>query len=1174
MTTPRVDIAYRVITGANDDLTVNYNGAGAVTATIAPGLYMTAAALATAIDSALTTAVGAASWTVSGASGTWSIGVAANSYTLSFPDYSLRDWLGFTGNKTAAATQTGDGPCPGIYVGEFPWSIEDIEVTWPIKRWSGRHQKGGAQKYGDSRNELTVQAHLGSSDVAQWRTVQAQLLKGIPCTMWLDSSEGTSWAWATPLGPFQGTLAQGEVSEAQLTKAEDLHTSAILKFAEFTDPAITITDFDSALAAPELGLRFYLYVQGIGHIFIDGESPRAQTGSLWTAPTSKSRSFTLKPYTLDTSGGVKDVGSVISRRSGEVSPGSMRITLAEDDDGTLLDIFAREKATGALTTVTANIEYDTAGTGAAIDVKSSADFDSAGLAYIGRETIYHPTKAATTLGTGGNLCTRDVFNDPNGTGTTYGDITFQKLENSHHGPRTITNYPSIWLGRWVSLRAFIVDPFGRALGTAYDGAYTAEVWRGIVKQPPRPAKDWQRWDLQCSEISAILDTQVGREPINAMLLRIPASAKYNVDPTGLSPDFSHYVSHYISGSNSTLRITIKEYTSWPDTIVAEAELNISIPEGNYSVSRLEETIEAGIVAALLASGLSGGLYVFVNQKFGGNGGYNHHWRLVMNGNSTYEYDITFHYSDFDSIGKILGYTSDMSSSNKGTGTYGEVSHEPSWTVYIDEGSTRIPFFYVESNGLLETAPAAGFARIGGDEDGEVVKYSSIEDKTSILEGLYQLVVEKRGAFGTKPKEHKVGLGADWTDDASKVLVEFINGFDEVHPFTAIMNLAVSTGESGHHTAYDTLLARTSPPLDPQHFDVTQWAIDQADAGEIPLTQFILSKPKKLSEMIAGWLAPFGRFIYSDRGSDGLYRIRIGKMEPPLRSETATAIGASNLEFDDPVTWKAGLSSVVNHIIIKPSWDVIKEEATDDRINQLQPDSITDYGTKQKITWTLTGLKTDVSTVAGVIALYSARVFARLSKPYLVLELSTGREGLSLRPGNIVSVTVDSVPNLEGGRGLAARKAVVLQASRVWEVPLRGGDTGAKVLVAIEHQVKTTTYSPAAYVSAYDSGTTTLTIDPALGLFATGDTAADHFEAGDKITMWNLGDASTRDALTISTVTGNTIVLTGGLTNASYVSGETVIEAQAYTAVVAAQKLHAFIADTTPDLDGDEPDVYV
>ena len=445
-----------------------------------------------------------------------------------------------------------------------------------------------------------------------------------------------------------------------------------------------------------------------------------------------------------------------------------------------------------------------------------------------------------------------------------------------------------------------------------------------------------------------------------------------------------------------------------------------------------------------------------------------------------------------------------------------------------------------------------------------------------MEGLYQLVVESRGHFNTKAKVHSVAVGDSAPADADELKVEFVNAWDGVHPFTAIIELAVSTGQSAHHTSYDRLLGRTSPPLDPAHIDTDQFAEMESDFWWVPRLKWVMSKPKKLSELVSGWLAPFGCFIYSDRGGDGLYRIKIGQMLPPLRSSSSTAVGSGELRFDDPAGWRGGLNRVVNHIEVRPGYDPLKEENTDDLITQLQPDSIVDYGTKQKVTWKLVGMGTDTLTVAPLLAEAASNIFARLANPYLVLELRTSRAGLTISPGDTVSVTLDGLPTMEGDRGLSARTAVVLQVQRKWEAPVGGGDIGALVLVAIEHQVKTTTYSPSAYLDSYTGGTKTATVDTSAGFFATGETAADHFSAGDKVVVWNLGDASTRDSLTIDSVSGNSVVFTTTWTNASYVANETMMCFDDYTAVQTSQKVHAFIADgsTPPDLDGDDADVYV
>ena len=1180
---PRIDIAYRVYgISAHRRFQVDWGNpavSGSPTSvSLDAGLYMSAAELASEIQTQLSAAIATPTWTVTNdADGRFSISVDAGVFTITSLSHSLRDWLGWDADiATPTASSTADNLCAGVFVGAFPWGNDAVGWRYSRKVWNGHHQRAGALKLAKVRT-WEVDATIARGDIAQWRNVGKLLARGMPATWYRNDTDTAAWAWDNFDGKLHVVLESDALNESQLSELVNDNVLRVpLKFTEFTDPAVAaVSNFETGIVAPELGLRFYAYIQGIGRIFIDGESFIGQNSSAWSAPTDKaSQSYTLTPYTLDTSGGIRDVGSEISRRSGEVSPGSITLTLSEDRSGTLLDLFATEKADGLAANLEDDLDYDTAGTGSVLTVDTTTGWPSSGLAYLGRETIYYPATAATTIGTAGSKATRDLFNDINDTGTTYGDVEYLHNTNRPQGPRVVYDFPRSWAGRWCSVWATLVDPFGRALGAGYKGSTCSEIYRGRISEEPRPSDDWQRWTLPADEISAVLDTEVGREPILGTLLRVPGNAKQNQEAAALTPGESLppevVETFYLDEANANVFLEVEQYvdTSYPDTVDKVVSFEIGLTSGVYTYNALRDhisdSVESAVSSAVTAGDLTQafGLMIYDDRSL-----------ALSKTGSGYTTVIRFKFAE--SVFQLIGYPSSGTDvavignpaipTNSFDYLYPTYNASP---VFVSETSLEIPFFLSEDAGInADTVPSSGFARIGGDE-GEIVKFSSVTDLTGTIPGLYQLNIETRGAFGTLAKSYTTEWNNDWTYSAGAVGVEFGNAFEDVHPLDAILQLAVSTGEASHHSSFDTLLRRTSPPLNPDHFDLDQIAQAKADLDMPPVRMF-MTKPRKLSELVAGWLAPFGRFLYSTR-DEGLYRIRVGQILPPLESEASTVIDSGAVTFYDPARWQSGLSRVVNQIEIQPTWNVLKEELTDDRVTLEQADSVQDYGRKGKLSWKMIGLSTTALEIAAQSISWANRIFNRLSRPYLVLELSTGRAGLSVRPGDIIDLTLAGVPALDGTRGMSARRAMVLQASYTWETPIESGSsTGATLVVAIEHTERFSTYSPSAYVTGYAAGGPSITIDPTAGLFPSGDKASDHFDAGDKIVVWNPGDYSTRDSLDIVSVVNNVITLSGTLTNASLVTGNTIIEPAAYGTATAEQKKHAFVADssTVPELSG-------
>jgi hypothetical protein len=652
------------------------------------------------------------------------------------------------------------------------------------------------------------------------------------------------------------------------------------------------------------------------------------------------------------------------------------------------------------------------------------------------------------------------------------------------------------------------------------------------------------------------------------LLRVPGNQKQNADSSAFSEQpLDVLPMFYVDDSSSRIELEITEWAvaDYPDTSSADVTVTATLSTGIYTEQGMLDEVNSKLQAALDAASLTQGIqaWFYLSNTGPADGRYVLQLQPAVNP-ATHTHQVVVNFGADDSALPLLGYPSSGTQfvivGNGGTvaSQYLYPEH-PATSVFIGKNALQIPFFYAETGAEQDTAPASGFAKIGGD-DGEIIKYGSITDLTATVEGLYRLNVTARGAMGTAPREFFTEYSSDWTLATGDISVQFSTAIEDEHPLDAILKLATSTG-SGHHGTYDTLIGRTAPPLNPDHFDLTQFA-QARDQWPAPAVTMYMSKPRRLTDLASSWLAPFGRFLYATR-RDGLYRIQVGEMKPALLSEQSATIDANATEFFDPARFKGGLSRVVNQIEVSPTWDPMAEKFTEDRIVSEHADSVQDYGRKGRIEWRLTGFRMSVQDAAVHVRNWAQRVFQRLARPYLVLEVTTGRRGLTVRPGDQVAVTVSGIPALDGTRGLQNRRAVVLQSSYTWETPIDGdGSTGARLVLAIEPEQKLSTYSPAGYVSAYDAGTPSVTVDPSAGLFASGETAADHFETGDKVIVFNGGNVATRDALTIVSVSGNVITLSATLSNATLVAGNTFIAADDWSIATTEQRNHAHIADAS------------
>ena len=924
--------------------------------------------------------------------------------------------------------------------------------------------------------------------------------------------------------------------------------------------------FATEIVKPDAHLRFYVLIQGIPYVFLDGLTPVGPTGAAWAAPSQGGRSYTLQAHGLDVSGGIKDVGPEISRRTGEVSPSRMSIVLQEDRAATLLGIMAREKSGGVTADVTASFGYATGGGPTVMTVQSTAAFAAAGLLYFGRETIYHSGKTGTTF-TG---LTRSLFElEATAGGTRYGDTKY--VSNADlpigQGFSTVSEYPSVWHGRWVSLRAFVVDAEGRALGTAFGGTDSREIWRGSIRGNPRPMDDWHRWQIDCTSLEALLQTDVGPREIKGQLAKIPGGWKANqagkvaTDADG-KPIFDAESSGgtmLVTADVSRFVVEIVEYSSeanYPGTAAAKYSLDFAAASlGVHHRSSLRASLNALTEAALVAAGISN---LILHWSWWSSSG---RWVLQPDSQASYVYALRISWEAEGSIGPLLGFSG--VSTTKATGATGAVSAATqAWSIYIGAAATEIPLWFTEVEGLTPSTAGlpdglatAGFAKIGGKEIVEYTGLSAIS--TTKAKGLYKLTGCSRGSMGTTAAIHAVTLAADYTSDAEDVSIEFGVGFDGVDPLTAILQLAVSTGETAHHTAYDALGYGVSPPLNPLHFDTDQIAaLSAALTGQQKALRLFVSKPHRLSELAGKWLAPFGMHLVARVTSAGAYRIQVGEVLPPLESEASTAIGTAQIDRSDPARWDDGTDRIVNQIVVKYRWDVLTEAVTDDKVTVNAFDSQREYGVRGRLTWELVGYQLDALSGQATAHGWAMEAVSRFARPYDRFVVRVGRTGWLVRPGDSVSLTLPGVPTTSGARGLTSELAVVLQVThRYWSGSESTEGTGSDLMVILEPHGRQSTYSPSGKVASKAGSTITL---EANAFTSPGwSTDAAHFDAGDVIVVFTRGDVSTRETKTILGIAGNVLTLNSAVTLT--VGANTYIVAEDYVAAQSSQRAHVHLA---------------
>jgi hypothetical protein len=819
-------------------------------------------------------------------------------------------------------------------------------------------------------------------------------------------------------------------------------------------------------------------------------------------------------------------------------------------------------STGNIATLQADVDYDAAGA-TTLTVDSTAGWASSGLVHLGRETMTYGVKGGTTL----SSITRGAYDfEPAGTTDSYGDCRYRHDNTIMKGPRVVSDFIRVWYGRWVSLRCHLVDQDGIALDSAFAGDYSREVWRGIIRGEPLPVGSWSQWALECESIDGILSTKVGPESRKGMLLRVPGSYAANTEGAAGDDDLAtgaagHF---YIDDASNKLTVDLIEYTSagnYPDTSNSDIQLTFTLTNGLYAVGALREHINALLEAGITGAGSTWGVAganANLSISLGQLKPSQNVWSLNAHAWSSHVYDVKIRFSDENSVGKILGFTSDLVA--KADSTHNWDSPMPAVSAYTSATAMVIPFFYREVEGQNPTsAPSAGYALIG---EQEIVEYGSITELDDVTDGLWQLDIVKRGALGTVPEEHIIPAWWWSSDKADDIDVTFGVGFDAASPVDVILQLATSTGEGGHGN-WDALADMISPPLNPLHFDTDAMeSVSDQLVGEQGKVTLFMSKPTGLAEFAADMLGPYGMHLLARPTTGGLYRITIDELLPALESESVATVDSSDLDWSDPATLQNGQDRIVSGITVHYRWDVRAEEATDDVALILHHDIRHDYGEANTIEWTLVGRQYTVEQViSGEVRSWAQTVFRRHGRPYRVLQLEMSRrDGWLISSGDVIKLSLPDFPAPTGARGVTNRYARVLQVAYTYQ-PAEGSVSraGASVVAVLEPYERTSTYSPAAKVSAYNAGGPTITL--ADNQYTSNGLDSDHFDNGDVVQIFNRGIRGTYDERTLSAKSTSTFTLSGALSSVTW-GATTVMVPAAYADCQTSQKTHAFVADNS------------
>lgn len=905
---------------------------------------------------------------------------------------------------------------------------------------------------------------------------------------------------------------------------------------------------------PDCGVRFWLQIQGIPYLFADGAILDAPT--TWDSTASIPDDAAVVPESvpvlacLDTRSGLIDSGSEITRSTGDVTPSSMKFVLRETEDDELLALFARHRADGLQVNLSDDVPYGDDGSPGyqTLPVDSTSGWTVGDHLYFGRETL----RVTTILSGPPRLqCSRNHY--------ALSGCQSRYLVDAERptSPRIVSNFPRVWVGRYVRLWAVPTRSDGYAFDENWYGSTAREVWRGVLNSDPRPGADWSSYELHCDSIESILRTEIGSESRKGSLLRVPGGLTQNVSgqvepPPGAPNPQAVY---WVDEDTNRIDVVVRKWADLAAYEAGDAPLDVWDYTGADAIEVYTGTLPQILTRAYVRQAFETelattirtdtGIDTFKLQQDGAG-----RWSFVAYDLSDY-YVVSINWDAEGSVGRLLGWSGVLDIPSNGHSVYSPDAAGNA--VFISRSAKRIPFFYEQSISSAASAPSEGFAIIGEDDEVEVVKYSSITTLFNDLEGLYILEGCQRGRFGTMPRDH-VAPQASADAGSDKVKVQFGVGWDDGTPFPeVILQLATSTGVEENNGDYDLLPDGIGARLSLEHFDpVAFMRLGERLAAWESRRPMLLVKGMKLSELIGAWMQPVGRFITAKTTADGTYRITIGEALPAIETAADTAITTREILLE-PAPRFGAAGRIINQIRAYYHWNPSKSEPTDTAyVDVLHDDSIAEYGVRNKLEWKLPGWTTDSATALAAVLDWSADVFRRYGRPFDVVTFDTDRSGQLLSPGDTITLTIPGFPSTRGTRG-ETTSAVVLQVERRYS----GDDIGCTLRVAIEAPERYGRYVPSARVLTWDGSTgVTLSEDE---FSVTGDADYAHFEAGDVVWVYeDEADVTTRVMRTIASITADAVVFTVALPLGFTAGASTLMTGYDYGSATTRQRTFAHV----------------
>lgn len=303
--------------------------------------------------------------------------------------------------------------------------------------------------------------------------------------------------------------------------------------------------------------------------------------------------------------------------------------------------------------------------------------------------------------------------------------------------------------------------------------------------------------------------------------------------------------------------------------------------------------------------------------------------------------------------------------------------------------------------------------------------------------------------------------------------------------------------------------RLVPMLQAGDWDSTEWQAAYADAPELAKRRRYTSfKAVKLRDLITPDLQLGGFYpSFTSSGALTIKRIRHAALTEVADFDITPG---QNLITDQGLpSWQKTAFGSLNTVTIQEGYDPIEDKWTGIPI---EVRDVAAFG-RDPLAKVLT-IKPkslflgDTVLLSDAVDECAARVLGTYGAPYAIVGCTLNLSAFLLAPGSVVSLSTGLLPDSSGVRGAAGgmERAKAILVSR--EIDINAGRIDVDLLVALS---PTSGYAAAAKASSQSGSGTSWAFTLASSYFASGEDAADHFQAGDLVYVyrWDSTTASTQ-----------------------------------------------------------------